>query len=265
MKKNLFAFICTIVLLACNDSGDQQIDPPAPPPPAIGFTVLNVLPHDTASFTQGLSYYQGRLFESTGQYGTSWFGPVNPANGRIDRKISLDQQYFGEGHTFLDGKLYLITWRERKGFIYDAETFSLIKEFPLLTEGWGLTTDGKHLILSDGSSNLFFLDAQTGEVRKTLGVTDAYGPVPNLNELEYINGFIYANQWQTRFVLKIDPENGQVTGRMDFRDILAEISSREPGFEFDVKTLNGIAWDSTSNRMYITGKYWPNMYEIKLN
>lgn len=261
--KKIFPGICLLFLLfACNDSDNQNPATINPPPPTIPFTIVQSLPHDTSSFTQGLTIHEGSLFESTGQYGTSWFGPVDFSTGKIDKKIILPNEYFGEGHTFFQNKLYLITWREKKGFIYDSKTFNKISEFNLLTEGWGLTHDSTHLIMSDGTSNIYYLNPETMEVVKTLSVTDNNGPVPNLNELEYINGYLYANQWQTRFILKINPADGKVTGRLDFREVINSVKAKDPQFEAQEKTLNGIAWDATNQKAYITGKYWPELLEI---
>jgi glutamine cyclotransferase len=267
MKKCiLFILAIAVILFSCND--DQQgydTETQNPPPPSIPFTILNSYPHDVESFTQGFTIFNGHLYESTGQYGFSWFGPVDLTTGKIDKKITLADNFFGEGHTFFRDKLYLITWREKKGFVYDSKTFKKLGEFDLLTEGWGLTHDSTYLILSDGSSNIFYLHPDSLNVVKTLSVTDNTGPVPNINELEYINGYIYANQWQTRYILKINPQTGKVEGRLDFRDVINNVKAKDPQFDAQEKTLNGIAWDPEKNVAYITGKYWPEILEIRFN
>lgn len=267
MNKFFFPLLTiAVILFSCND--DSQVnntDNINPPPPNIPFNIIKSHPHDIESFTQGFTIFEGSLYESTGQYGTSWFGPVDLSTGKIDRKITLPEELFGEGHTFFQDKLYLITWKERKGFVFDSKSFKKIKEFDLHTEGWGLTHDSTSLILSDGSSNIFYLHPDSLHVIKTLSVTDNIGPVPNINELEYINGYIYANQWQTRFILKINPETGKVEGRLDFKDVINSVKAKDPEFESQEKTLNGIAWDPVENKAYITGKYWPEILEIRFN
>lgn len=266
MIRLISGFFVSMLAIACNDTPTEQGSEPAtnPAPPAILFQVVKQYPHDTASFTQGLIVEKGQLYESTGLNGSSWVGPVDISTGKINRKVDLAEEYFGEGITILNGKLYQLTWQNKKGFVYDAKSFKKLGEFPYVTEGWGLTTDGRNLIMSDGSSNLFYLHPDTLKVYKTLTVTDNYGPVPNLNELEFMEGYIYANQWQTPYILKIDPADGKVVGRMDFKNLEAELGARNPGFNFSDYVLNGIAYDSTSKKLYVTGKKWPTMYEIKV-
>ena len=254
------------MLISCTDS-DQNSDNGAganPPPPTLQYTVVNVLPHDTESFTQGLFFYNGQLYESTGNFNTSWIGPVDMSTGKIDKKVTLEPQYFGEGSTILNDKVYYLTWQTNKGFVYDLKTFKKIGEFNYPTEGWGLTHDGQHLIMSAGTSELYYLDPESFQISKTVTVTDHLGPVPNLNELEYIGGHVFANQWQTSYILKIDPSNGKVVGRLDLRNVQEELFKDDPGFSDSDQSLNGIAWDSTTNKLYITGKKWPAMYEIKI-
>ena len=190
-------------------------------------------------------------------------GIVDPATGVISVKAELDKKiYFGEGITILGDKLYQLTWTNKKGFIYDLKTFKKIGEFTFPSkEGWGMTTDGTSLIMSDGSSNLTYLDPLTFKTNRIVGVTDNNGPVGNLNELEYVNGNILANIYQTPYIIRIDPNSGKVLGKADFSNLVKEVKLKDP----DVDYMNGIAWDSAKNKIYITGKLWPNMYEVRLN
>ena len=233
-------------------------------PPIINYSLVKTHPHDTASFIQGLEFHDGILYESTGapdEYGyPSWLGKVDLATGKLQNKLVLDTQYFAEGITILNGKLYQLTWESRKGFIYDAKTLKKVGEFSYNTEGWGLTHDSTNLIMSDGSSNLYFLDPVSFRNLHIIGVTDVSGsPVNNLNELEYINGFIYANQWQTPYILKINPNTGQVVGRLDLSTLINEVNTLRPGHDY----LNGIAYNPDTGTVLVTGKRWPLLYEIK--
>jgi glutamine cyclotransferase len=238
-------------------------------PPAINFSVIQALPHDTTSFTEGLLFHNGQLYESTGTEPTmppgrrSLFGTVDPRTGRIDKKAELDRnKYFGEGIAFLDGKVFQLTWTTGVGFIYDAKTFAKLGQFSIpVKEGWGMTTNGTDLIMSEGSSNITYVNPVTFRPVKILGVTDNNGPVSNINELELIRGFLYANQWQTNYILKIDTSSGRVVGRMDLTSLVSTARNNYP----DADVLNGIAYDSASNKVYVTGKLWPNIYEIKFS
>jgi glutamine cyclotransferase len=236
--------------------------------PVINYTILNALPHDKDSYTEGLLMHNGKLFESSGapegiDKTRSIFGIVDPATGNIAVKAELDRKiYFGEGITILGDKLYQLTWTNKKGFIYDLKTFKKIGEFTFPSkEGWGMTTDGNSLIMSDGSSNLTYLDPLTFKTNRIVGVTDNNGPVGNINELEYVNGNILANIYQTPYIIRIDPNTGKVSGKADFSNLVKEVKLKDP----DVDYMNGIAWDSANNKIYITGKLWPNIYEVRLN
>ncbi|HEY4209097.1 MAG TPA: glutaminyl-peptide cyclotransferase, partial [Puia sp.] len=213
MNKSIpFLVIALSLLASCNNSnsdtinGDKGVDNSTP---LINYSVVRTLPHDTTSFTEGFLFHDGALYESTGTEPTtpdsrkSMFGVIDPTTGRVDIKAELDKkQYFGEGITFLNDKLYQLTWQTKIGFIYDARTFKKLGEFTMpVKEGWGMTTDGAHLIMSDGTSNISYVDPATFRLTKIVGVTDNNGPVSNINELELINGFIYANQWQTNYIL----------------------------------------------------------------
>jgi glutaminyl-peptide cyclotransferase len=279
MSKRFIPVLLLIALLvACHGSSENSGSASEPvksnEPPAISFTVLNALPHDTSSYTEGFLIHDGKLFESSGapeeyMYTRSIVGIVDPVTGKIDVKAELDKKtYFGEGIAILHDKLYQLTWKNRKGFIYDLnksdknKQFKKIGEFDFPTvEGWGMTTDGTSLIMSDGTSNLTFLDPVTFKTNKIIGVTDNNGPVGNINELEYVNGNILANIYQTPYMIRIDPNTGSVLGKADFSDLVKEVRLKYP----DVDFMNGIAYDSAKNKIYITGKLWPNIYELKLN
>ena len=223
------------------------------------YEVVNSYPHDPTSFTQGLLWHNGGFYESTGLYGQSKLRRLEFPSGRVLKETDLQTDLFGEGLALVDSRLIQLTWKSHRGFVYDLNSFRLLQEFAYDTEGWGLTYDGKNLILSDGSSDLFYLDPQTFKPVKKLAVTMNGRPVTELNELEFIEGEIWANVWQTDLILRIDPLTGQVTSFLDLKGILAP--SDRTGRE-DV--LNGIAYDPEKKRIFVTGKLWPRVFEIKV-
>ena len=225
----------------------------------VSYEVVNSYAHDSTSFTQGLLWHDGGFYESTGQYGQSKLRRLEFPSGKVLKEISLTPELFGEGLAFVDGRLFQLTWKSHRGFVYDLNTFRLLQEFSYDTEGWGLTYDGKNLILSDGSSDLFYLDPQTFKPVRKLAVRMNGQPIRELNELEFIDGEIWANVWQTDLILRIDPSTGQVTSFLDLKGILAP--SDKTGRE-DV--LNGIAYDSEHKRIFVTGKLWPRIFEIRV-
>lgn len=263
-----FLLILSLVT-ACNNSdrNANNITTTDNTPPMIDYSVMKLLPHDTTAFTEGLLFHDGQLYESTGtdsdmpESRKSLFGPVDTGTGKIHPKVEIDRKkYFGEGIAFIDGKVYQLTYKTKVGFVYDATTFKKLGEFTFPSkEGWGMTTNGKDLIMSDGSSNITWLDPDNFKTVKTLTVTDNNGPVSNVNELELIHGFLYANQWQTDYIMKIDTSSGKVVGRLDLNSIASEVRNKFPGAE----VLNGIAYNPASGLVYVTGKLWPNIYEIK--
>jgi glutaminyl-peptide cyclotransferase len=233
--------------------------------PQINFTVKEILPHDTLSFTEGFLFHEGQLFESTGSpenipYTKSVFGPVDLKTGKIDAKVELNRNaFFGEGIIFLKGKVYQLTYKNQLGFIYDAKTFKKTGEFNYSNkEGWGLTTDGTNIIMSDGTNILTYLDPATLKPVKTLGVSENGYAADYLNELEYINGFIYANIWTTNNIAKIDPASGKIVGKLDLVSLTHEARTKYT----NASELNGIAFNAAENKIYVTGKLWPNIYEI---
>jgi glutamine cyclotransferase len=223
----------------------------------LNFSVAASFPHDTSSYTQGLQVYKGRLFEGTGQYGSSTLREIDLKTGKAKRFIALDAQYFGEGVTVLRDTIYQLTWREKKVFRYNL-AFKKIGEFSIDKEGWGLTHNGKELILSNGSGELFFYNPTTMTLLRSQLVTEEGSPSYNLNELEFVDGYVYANQYTTPYILKIDPTTGEVVGKADCSALLAQAQSLYPGAE----VLNGIAYDSTSKNFLITGKWWPQLYQV---
>lgn len=261
------------LLTGCEEEKPKNVVPPpvdvqveTPKVPEIKFTVESQYPHDVTSFTEGLHFHEGKLYESTGSpdnvpQARSIFGPVDLKTGKIDVKAELDKAiYFGEGTVFLNGKVYQLTYKNQTCFIYDGKTFQNIGKFTYTNrEGWGLTTDGKSLIMSDGTSYLYFLDPVSFAVTKTLDVAENGKVIEYLNELEYIKGYIYANIWMTSTVVKIDPTTGDVVGKMDLSSLLMESKTKNPT---SLET-NGIAYDSVSNKILVTGKLWPTLYEIK--
>jgi glutamine cyclotransferase len=226
-------------------------------PPVFGYRVVNTYPHDPQAYCQGLVVSGDVLYEGTGKFGESTLRQVELATGKVLRSVPLDRQYFGEGITILNDRIYQLTWKNRICFVYDLQTFQQVDSFRLAGEGWGLTHDGTHLILSDGSSTLSFLDPKTGRVVRRLLVQGQGRRVAKLNELEYVNGEIFANIWYEDYIARINPKNGQVVGWIDLRTLMPGRADREA-------VLNGIAYDSQRDRLFVTGKNWPKLFEIKI-
>jgi glutamine cyclotransferase len=232
--------------------------PPAESIPLLKVRVVKVFPHDPKAFTQGLEYYGGFLYESTGLKGHSSLRKVAIAKGRVLQSASLSPEYFGEGLTIFGKNIYQLTWLSKTGFIYDLSSLRKTGEFHYQSEGWGLTHDEKSLILSDGSDQLQFIDPATFRVQRRLEVYAGREAVANLNELEYIRGMIYANIWHSPRIARIDPHTGQVTAWLD----LEEISAKEQVEPEAV--LNGIAYDARGERLFVTGKNWAHLFQIKI-
>jgi glutamine cyclotransferase len=229
----------------------------APAPSASAQAGVIAFPHDPTSFTEGLLYDHGALFESTGLYGESKLRKVDLATGRVLAQVRLTDAYFGEGLALLRGELYQLTYKEGRCFVYDAATLSRKRELAYDGEGWGLTTDGTSFIQSDGSDTLAFRDPATFQVVRRVKVAGPHGPVTQINELEWVNGFVLANVWGTDVILRIDPENGRVVQTID----LAYLPEpRRGGTPDDV--LNGIAYDEAGGRLFVTGKRWSQVFQL---
>lgn len=227
--------------------------------PVYGFEVVRAWPHDRAAFTQGLIWHDGGLIESTGRY-PSTVRKVRLEDGAVLSRRILDTTYFGEGLTEVGGRVFSLTWRNGRGFIWDAADLSPRGEFAYDGEGWGLTDDGARLILSDGSDVLRFLDPATQAEIGQIPVTLNGRPVDRINELEWVDGEVFANIWQTDLIIRIDPATGKVTGVVDLTDLLPDRAGMNPHDD----VLNGIAWDPDGRRLFVTGKNWPTIFEIRL-
>jgi glutamine cyclotransferase len=223
------------------------------------YNIVNTYPHDRNAFTQGLVYENNILYEGTGLRGHSTLRKVDIETGNILLIHELPSQFFGEGITIYGNKIIQLTWKSNVGFVYDKSNFNLLKEFNYSTEGWGITHNGMNLIISDGTSTLYFLDPDSFEEIERIEVFDNNGPVSRLNELEYVQGEIYANVWKTDNIARIDPHTGQVVGWIELNGLLNSKNFDEP-----VDVLNGIAYDAEKDRLFVTGKLWPKIFEIEL-
>ena len=227
--------------------------------PVYSVKIVNVYPHDTGAFTQGLVYDDGFLYEGTGQLGASSIRKVKLETGEVLREQKLGDQYFGEGVALVGDRLVQLTWTSRVGFVFEKETLREIGRFEYLTEGWGLTYDGARLIMSDGSANLQFLDPSTYQYRGFVTVRAGDIPVQRINELEYVDGEIFANIWPGNRIARIDLSTGAVVGWIEVPTLL---KPEDLGSEIDV--LNGIAWDAEGRRLFLTGKLWPKLFEVEI-
>lgn len=234
-------------------------------PAVYTYKIINSYPHDTKAYTQGLEYYNGFLYETTGRRGQSTLRKVEIETGKVLQKIDLDEKYFGEGMTILNNKIYWLTWQNKKGFVYDLETFKQLKEFKYgkSKEGWGLTNNGKELLKSDGTNKIWFLDPETlKEKRFIQAYTNKYA-VDNINELELIGDKIYANKYQQNVIVVIDLKTGIIEGIADLNGLKTEMEKTQKLVPQD-EVLNGIAYDKENNRMFVTGKNWGKLFEIEL-
>jgi glutamine cyclotransferase len=271
MRQLLFSPLLILLLNSCTDrstnSGSETSESTAATP-IINYAVTNYFAHDTSLFTEGFLFHNGKLFESTGSpkelpQTKSVIGITDLVTGKFDVKIEINKsKYFGEGIVFFKNKLYQLTYTNQIGFIYDGKTFKETGQFKYSnTEGWGLTTDGTSLIMSDGTSKLTYLDPAKLTALKTLEVTEQGYPIDKLNELEFIKGFLYANIWTSDIIVKIDPSSGNIVGKLDMSSLTNEAKRINPNAE----VLNGIAYDSTTDKIYVTGKLWPNIYQIQFS
>ena len=263
---------CAIFLFACFFGAcNQTATPPIPGadssasesalPAVYSYLVVNTYLHDPNAFTQGLVFEDGIFYEGTGQYGASDIRKVAPATGEILAEKRLSEQYFGEGIAVFGDRLYQLTWKAGICFVYDKNTFALQTQFSYPTEGWGLTHDGEKLLMSDGTNIIYFRHPDTFEEMGRIEVTDIAGPVHYLNELEYIEGQLFANVWRTDRIARIDPKTGAVTGWIDLTGLLPAADRSQ----HRVDVLNGIAYDARADRLFVTGKWWPKVFEIRLD
>jgi glutamine cyclotransferase len=227
-------------------------------PQTYGFKVVAAYPHDPMAFTQGLAVEKGRLYEGTGVYGNSSIRRVDLKTGRVEKIHPIAEQYFGEGIAIVAGKLYELTWKSGLAFVYDLDSFNALQTFQYPTEGWGLTYDGEHLILSDGSAKLRFLDLGTFKTVREIAVHDGAQSIDKLNELEYVDGEIWSNIWYDDRIARISPKDGTVVGWIDMSGLYPRSARSNDA------VLNGIAYDRDAKRLFVTGKYWPQLYEIEV-
>lgn len=248
MRVFVTSLLLSLLLVACGEPQVRHYD----------LEVVAEYPHDTGSYTQGLFFNEGQMYESTGLHGKSTFRKVDLDSGKALEKLDFDKKYFVEGSVMWEDNLYILTWESRLAFIYDANTLEYKSTWKYPREGWGITTDGKHLIASDGSANLYFMDGNFAQKKKVL-VTIEGRPVRFLNELEYIGGKIWANVYTSDEIVIINPKDGKIEGVIDCRGLLPK-QLRTP----DTDVLNGIAYDDEDGKIYLTGKNWPKLYEVKL-
>ncbi|MEP6584199.1 MAG: glutaminyl-peptide cyclotransferase [Ginsengibacter sp.] len=273
----ILSVLLLFVLISCNNNSgpdtDSSLPSPAinniPAPQPITFSVENVYPHDPHAFTQGLEFHNGKLYEGTGEFKESRLRIVDPKTGKPEKEYLItDPKIFGEGITIFKNKIYQLTWENQKIFVYNLnDIMHPVNTYNWSSQGWGITHDDNDLIISDGSSKLYFVqpDDVKKEMRtmKVITVADNHGELDSLNELEYINGYVFANRWYNDNIIKIDTGNGHAVGIINFKGLLNQYDPNTPVGENAV--LNGIAYDSTENKLYVTGKYWPKLFEIKLN
>ena len=248
-----------LAFCACKDSGKKSVidQPPRPVAPVATVDVIRSFPHDTSAYTQGLLWHDGFLYESTGRTGYSSLRKVQLDSGKVLRRIDIPEPTFSEGLALFGGRLYQLTWQDQVGFIYELDTFRRVGTFPYQGEGWGLTTDGHALILSDGSNQLRFLDPNGFRELRTVSVMDGTEYVNDLNELEWVKGEVWANVWHTDRIARIDPQSGKVKGWVDLTGVMGPQPDPEA-------VANGIAYDAEHDRLFVTGKLWPTLFEIRV-
>lgn len=270
IMKYLLALCLLLHIISCDNTTKTDYDPavvPAgssiPAPAPLSYTVIAQYPHDTSAYTQGLQYYNGKMYEATGDFENSSLRITDYKTGKVDKIHPMGtDKIFGEGITILNNKIYQLTWQSNIVYVYDINNINKPeKTFNWPFEGWGITNNGTELIISDGTATIYFVNPTDFKVQRTVSVQTHTGPLDSINELEYINGYIFANVYTTNTIVKIDPETGHVVGKMEFNNLLnaSEIVPLRTDY------FNGIAYDSASKSMFITGKRWPKLFEIRLN
>jgi glutamine cyclotransferase len=261
MRREVFmGFLAAAILAAVfARSSSQPLSQAADAIPVYSYQVVNTWPHDAEAYTQGLVFRDGSLFESTGLRGASSLRRVELKTGKVKKKLDVARPFFAEGMTIFHDKIFQLTWQEQKGFVYDLKKFRPAGEFAYEGEGWGLTNDGHSLILSDGTNRIRFLDPVTFQVQRTISVYDNGQPLTEINELEYIKGEIYANIWKTDRIVRIDPNTGKINAWIDMTGL-----HHWGDQNISENCLNGIAYDAENDRIFVTGKRWPELFEIRL-
>lgn len=251
-------------LFACNNGDSSNSETPVSPqltgPKTLSHSIISAYPHNTNSYTQGLTFYNNELYEGTGLEGQSKLMKVDLTTGKAIKQIDLSKDIFGEGITILRDTIYQLTYKNKVVYVYTLKDFKKVKEFPLSTEGWGITNDGSRLIVSTGNGELYFYDPSTFKLLSKSGIIEGQNLTFNLNELEFIDGYVYANQYTYPYILKIDPVAGKVVAKYDLTDMWNRVKSIFP----EAEVPNGIAYNEVSKKIYVTGKLWPELYEIQL-
>ena len=275
--KQLLPLLFTVLFIGCNNNKADESAEETPvistgiaAPKILSVMLLAEYPHDTAAFTEGLFVHNGKMYESTGQFKESMIQVNDIKTGKTEKKYPIkDSTIFGEGINIFKDKLYQLTYQNNIVYVYNLSDLNKpIKTFPWQTEGWGMTNNGSELIISDGgrAGNLYFVNPEDFKIKRIIQVTDNYGPVDSVNELEYINGTIFANVWGKDYILQIDPSNGHVIGKIETAELLKSFYSSYPiDYQNLVNVPNGIAYDSSSKKIYITGKKWPKLFELQFN
>jgi glutamine cyclotransferase len=264
-----FALAALVILAACNGGKDEPVvdDTIKPKPiPVIAYTVMAEYPHDTSAYTQGLEFYNGKLYESTGDFENSSLRITDYKTGKVEKKhVMGTDKIFGEGITIFNNKIYQLTWENHMVYVYDVNNIDKpVKTFNWPYDGWGITHNATDLIISDGSAKLYFVNPDDFRLKSTIAVTENGSPVYQINELEYIDGFVFANLYQKDIIVKIDPSSGFVVGKMDFSGMKEKFFADKIVPE-RTDVLNGIAYDTATKRFLVTGKRWPKMFELKFN
>lgn len=259
MRKSTILILSSLFMLGACKNEDKPHVNDVKPIPMISYAVVKTFPHDTGSYTQGFLFYNGELYEGTGLETRSKLMKVELATGKALQSVNLDPKLFGEGVAILRDTVYQLTWQNKIALVYTLKDFKKIKEIPVKPDGWGLTTDGTQLIASDGSSTLYFYEPGTMRLLRTQDVTEGGSPTTNINELEYIKGFVYANQYQSSYIFKINPTTGEIVAKIDLTNLWKQVQEADP----DAEVPNGIAYDDKTGKIYVTGKLWPSVFEVK--